>query len=249
MLVAAMRSAAEVATDPPTRMLSARISKVQYQIQYLDSSANIIRELSADARSGMSAFELVADLPWAPRAVTMRVLDANGHEGSFRNQRRDQKDRTLNRAGMMLVYCRTLASSAPRRCQATVRSERPRSLRSKGRRGPSSDTGRLSGLSGRRPRLLAIHTPWDLYQFATLPQTSNAVGVEVWRGGFRLSMSVCRPFRLAVPYWLSRGSVSTLPSSNRTGRFPASGSRTRPHAFVHGTSRPSRLRRTSPKCP
>ncbi len=36
---------------------------------------------------------------------------------------------------------------------------------------------------------------------------------------------------------------------NRTGRFPASGSRTRPHAFVHGTSCPSRLRRTSPKCP
>ena len=29
----------------------------------------------------------------------------------------------------------------------------------------------------------------------------------------------------------------------------ASGSRTRPHAFVHGTSCPSRLRRTSPKCP
>jgi type I restriction enzyme R subunit len=36
---------------------------------------------------------------------------------------------------------------------------------------------------------------------------------------------------------------------NRTGRFPASGSRTRPHAFVHGTSCPSRLRRTSPKYP
>src|SRR5271167_1994068 len=36
---------------------------------------------------------------------------------------------------------------------------------------------------------------------------------------------------------------------NRTGRFPASGSRTRPHAFVHGTSCPSRVRRTSPKCP
>ena len=36
---------------------------------------------------------------------------------------------------------------------------------------------------------------------------------------------------------------------NRTCRFPASGSRTRPHAFVHGTSCPRRLRRTSPKCP
>jgi hypothetical protein len=34
---------------------------------------------------------------------------------------------------------------------------------------------------------------------------------------------------------------------NRTGRFPASGSRTRLHAFTHGTSCPSRHRRTSPK--
>ena len=53
---------------------------MQYRIQYLDSSANIIRELSADARSGMSAFELVADLPWALRAVTVRVLDADERE-------------------------------------------------------------------------------------------------------------------------------------------------------------------------
>jgi hypothetical protein len=36
---------------------------------------------------------------------------------------------------------------------------------------------------------------------------------------------------------------------NRTCRSPASGSRTRPHAFTHDTSCPSRLRRTSPKCP
>jgi hypothetical protein len=53
---------------------------VQYRIQHLDASANIIRELSADARSGMSAFELVADIPWVPRAVTMRVLDLDGRE-------------------------------------------------------------------------------------------------------------------------------------------------------------------------
>ena len=35
----------------------------------------------------------------------------------------------------------------------------------------------------------------------------------------------------------------------RTCRFPASGSRTRLHAFTHGTSRPSAVRRTSLKCP
>ena len=48
---------------------------------------------------------------------------------------------------------------------------------------------------------------------------------------------------------IAGGSLALIYSSNRTGRFPASGSRTRPHAFVHGTSCPSRLRRTSPKCP
>jgi hypothetical protein len=34
---------------------------------------------------------------------------------------------------------------------------------------------------------------------------------------------------------------------NRTGGFPASGSRTGPHAFSHGTSLPSAVGRASPK--
>ena len=42
----------------------------------------------------------------------------------------------------------------------------------------------------------------------------------------------CRPFRLAMPRRFHHGSVSTSRSSNRTGRFPASGSRTRLHAFA-----------------
>jgi hypothetical protein len=73
--------------------------------------------------------------------------------------------------------------------------------------------------------------------------------VEMWRGGGRSGISVCRLFRLAVPYCPDHGSVSTSPSSNRTCRFPASGSRTRSHAFAHACSRPLTLRRTSPKCP
>lgn len=36
---------------------------------------------------------------------------------------------------------------------------------------------------------------------------------------------------------------------NRTCRLPASGSRTKLHAFTHGTSCPSAVKRTSPKCP
>src|SRR5712664_690795 len=54
----------------------------------------------------------------------------------------------------------------------------------------------------------------------------------MWRGGFRFEHSCSRLFRLAVPHWLDHGSVSTSRSSNRTCRSPASGSRTRPHAFV-----------------
>ncbi len=68
---------------------------MQYRIQYLDGLANIIRELSADARSGMSAFELVADMPWVPRAVTMRVLDADGRE-VHSERRLDVKGRYLS---------------------------------------------------------------------------------------------------------------------------------------------------------
>src|SRR3954469_6943837 len=46
-----------------------------------------------------------------------------------------------------------------------------------------------------------------------------------------------RPFRLAVPHWFSHGSVSTSRSSNRTGGFAASGSRTRRHAFTHDATK------------
>ena len=45
---------------------------------------------------------------------------------------------------------------------------------------------------------------------------------EMWRGDFRREHTRCRLFRLAVPYEFAHGSVFTLGSSNRTGRFPAS---------------------------
>lgn len=54
--------------------------RVQYQIQFLDRSANVIREWSANARDVAGAIELIVDVDWPPRAVTMRVLDAYGRE-------------------------------------------------------------------------------------------------------------------------------------------------------------------------
>ncbi len=71
--------------------------------------------------------------------------------------------------------------------------------------------------------------------------------VGMWRGGGRPGMSVSAPF---VWRCLSGSTIAPFPHpSHRTGHadFPASGSRTRHHAFAHGTSRPSRVRRTSPK--
>ena len=79
------------------------------------------------------------------------------------------------------------------------------------------------------------------------PQTAAWGRVGKWRGGGRPGMSVSAPF---VWRCLSGSTIAPFPlPSHRTGHadFPASGSRTRPHAFAHGTSRPSRVRRTSPK--
>ena len=53
---------------------------MHYRIQFLDGRTNLIRELTADARSVASAISLVADVDWPPHAVTMRVLDLDGRE-------------------------------------------------------------------------------------------------------------------------------------------------------------------------
>jgi hypothetical protein len=53
---------------------------VQYRIQFLDGSASVIRELFANARNAVGAIALVADIDWAPPAVTIRVLDRDGRE-------------------------------------------------------------------------------------------------------------------------------------------------------------------------
>ena len=49
-------------------------------VRYLDGSGRLIRELVADARNAVGAIELVADIDWPPRAVTMRVLHLDGRE-------------------------------------------------------------------------------------------------------------------------------------------------------------------------
>jgi hypothetical protein len=53
---------------------------MQYRIQFLDGHANVIRELTADARNAVGAIALVTDIDWPPRAVSIRVLDTDGRE-------------------------------------------------------------------------------------------------------------------------------------------------------------------------
>src|SRR5208283_587493 len=60
--------------------------------------------------------------------------------------------------------------------------------------------------------------------------------VEVWRGGVG-EIQLLPTLSVAGASLVSPCSVSTPRSSNRTGGLPASGFRTRTHAFAHGKSR------------
>jgi hypothetical protein len=53
---------------------------MQFRIQFLDGSANVIGELTAAARSAAGALQLVVADDWPPQAVSIRVLDAEGRE-------------------------------------------------------------------------------------------------------------------------------------------------------------------------
>src|SRR5215216_3779327 len=73
--------------------------------------------------------------------------------------------------------------------------------------------------------------------------------VEVWRGGFVSNISVSASF---VWRCLSGSTMTPFPHpAYRTGHadFPHPALGHELHAFAHDTSRPSALRRTSPKCP
>jgi hypothetical protein len=59
---------------------SGPLMSVQYRLQFLDGSANVLREWSANARSVAAVVSLVTEIDRPPHAVAMRVLDANGRE-------------------------------------------------------------------------------------------------------------------------------------------------------------------------
>ena len=53
---------------------------MQYRIQFLDQSGDVIREWSANAQSVARAVALIVEADWPPHAITMRVLDAYRRE-------------------------------------------------------------------------------------------------------------------------------------------------------------------------
>jgi ketosteroid isomerase-like protein len=71
---------------------------VQYRIQFLDVSAVVIREWSANGWDVADAIKLIVDADWPPQAVAMRLLDAYGREvhsttrSDFVDLRLDRRD-------------------------------------------------------------------------------------------------------------------------------------------------------------
>jgi len=51
---------------------------MQYRVQFLDGSNEVVREVESDARTAANAFLLVANEPWPLHAVRVRVLDRFG---------------------------------------------------------------------------------------------------------------------------------------------------------------------------
>ena len=109
-------------------------------------------------------------------------------------------------------------------------------------------SGRRVGLAptGKR-RLFTAHTQSGIS--AEVLDDAELVESECGAGGFRPNISVAAPFVWRCLTSSPVAPVSTPRSSNRTCRSPASGSRTRSHAFTHDGPRPSWVRRTSWKCP
>src|SRR3954452_12372570 len=84
--------------------------------------------------------------------------------------------------------------------------------------------------------------PWRQESLGALLGTGR---VEEWRGGVG-SAYLFPALSVAGASIASPCPVSTPRSSNRTGGFPASGSRTRAHAFAHEKLRFRPLSRTRP---
>jgi hypothetical protein len=56
---------------------------VRFRVQFLDRSANIVREMYTFAWSVAYVTELLKAIEWPPVAVSLRILDPDDHEVDF----------------------------------------------------------------------------------------------------------------------------------------------------------------------
>jgi hypothetical protein len=59
---------------------------MNFRVQFLDASANVIAEWSADAHSARGAIGLTEGLAWPAGAVRLRIVDADGREVHARSK-------------------------------------------------------------------------------------------------------------------------------------------------------------------
>ena len=57
---------------------------MQYRVQFLDGSANVVSEMHSYAWNVASVIELLAAIDWPPAAVRLRILDRESREVNFR---------------------------------------------------------------------------------------------------------------------------------------------------------------------
>ncbi len=51
---------------------------MEFRVQLLGGSANIVQGLAVNARNPAGAIEMLTGIDWPPRAITMRIIDSNG---------------------------------------------------------------------------------------------------------------------------------------------------------------------------
>jgi peptide/nickel transport system ATP-binding protein len=104
-----------------------------------------------------------------------------------------------------------------------------------------------------RPQLLIADEPTTGLDVTTQKTVMDLI-VELTKKRGMSTILITHDLGLAATYCdrvavMEKGHVVESAQRTRTCRSPASGSRTRLHAFTHGTPCASRDRRTSPKCP
>ena len=60
---------------------------VRFRVQFLDRSANVVREMYTFAWSVAYVTELLRAIEWPPVAVSLRILDPDDHEVDFLGKR------------------------------------------------------------------------------------------------------------------------------------------------------------------